>query len=119
MAKRAVPERASSAWRAFPKKACVKSSKARASKHRLQPARARGAGEPAARTQPRLHGRAQVRRCGKRSIYLGDERARSLHGADAFRDSRSVVFSTACVYPFADVKGPRRGRRHAGAAATG
>src|SRR6185503_4721285 len=25
--------------------------------------------------------------------------------ADTFRDSRTVVFSTACVYPFADVKG--------------
>ena len=29
--------------------------------------------------------------------------------ADAFRESRSVVFSTACVYPFADVNGPGAG----------
>ena len=29
--------------------------------------------------------------------------------ADAFRGSRSVVFSTACVYPFADVSGPGAG----------
>jgi nucleoside-diphosphate-sugar epimerase len=29
--------------------------------------------------------------------------------ADAFRGSRSVVFSTACVYPFADVNGPGAG----------
>lgn len=29
--------------------------------------------------------------------------------ADVFRGSRSVVFSTACVYPFADVNGPGAG----------
>ena len=29
--------------------------------------------------------------------------------ADTFRDARTVVFSTACVYPFADVNGPGAG----------
>ena len=49
--------------------------------HRLRPARSRGAGAPAARAEPRLHGRAQVRRGGQCTrIHLGDERARSLHG---------------------------------------
>jgi len=31
--------------------------------------------------------------------------------ADTFRGARSVVFSTACVYPFADVNGPGAGER--------
>lgn len=33
--------------------------------------------------------------------------------AEAFRESRIVVFSTACVYPYADVKGPGANERTA------